>query len=208
MATVGVSGPAVAAAAVGGFLVYAGIKDVDLVTGLRDIISGKTPTGRAQTASADFSGGVASAVGAAAFGLANASGGSLVSEAQKHLGAKYVFGAVGPSTFDCSGLVVYCLRKTLYPQCPRFVTQTFAVWARSQGWTKVGRKDIAAGDVVLKSGHMGIAISNAQMIHAPHTGTVVKIGAIYTPAYMWSGWRPPQQLAAGFQGAAANNANK
>jgi cell wall-associated NlpC family hydrolase len=199
-----ISGTAVAAAGIGGFLVYAGIQDVDLVTGIRQIVSGQTPTPRVATPTADWSGLVATA----AFGVSAASGGSLVAEAQKHLGAKYVFGAVGPSTFDCSGLVVFCLRKTLYPQCPRFVTQTFSLWARSQGFVKVARSSVQAGDIVLKSGHMGIAISNADMIHAPHTGTVVKVGAIYNPAYMWSGWRPPQQLAAGFAAAGTNNAKK
>lgn len=189
MPTAGLSGVAVAGAAAGAFLVYAGIKDVDIVQGLRDLAAGKTPTGRPQKKTVDFSA-AGSAVGNAVGAAVDASGGSLVAEARKHLGKPYVFGAVGPDRFDCSGLVVYCLRKTYDPKTPRFVTQTFAAWARSRGWTKVARKDVQAGDVVWKSGHMGIAISNEQMIHAPHTGTVVKIATIYRPDYMWVGWRP------------------
>jgi cell wall-associated NlpC family hydrolase len=193
MADGGISGLAVAVAAVGGFLVYAGIKDVPLEQGLREILSGKTPTGRVPVATAQFG---SRPIGSTVAGAANtvgsaASGGALVSEARKHLGKKYVFGAIGPNVFDCSGLVVYCLRKTSTPNAPRFVTHSFAAWARSKGWIKVGEADIRSGDVVLKSGHMGIAISNAEMIHAPHTGTVVKIGKIYSPRYMWSGWRQP-----------------
>ncbi len=45
----GISGLAVAVTAVGGFLVYAGIRDVPLIDGLREITQGKTPTGKAQT---------------------------------------------------------------------------------------------------------------------------------------------------------------
>jgi cell wall-associated NlpC family hydrolase len=187
-----ISGTAVAAATVGGFLVYTGIKDVDVVEGMRQIIGGQVPTEGAQKATAGFGNAGSAAAGAAA-AIGNAAGGSLVASARAKLGAKYVFGAVGPKTYDCSGLLVACLREIGYNggKVPRFVTQTFAVWARSQGWTKVGEKDIRTGDVVLKSGHMGIAISNAEMIHAPHTGSVVKVGKIYTPRYMWSGWRMP-----------------
>ena len=50
----GISGLAVTVAAVGGFLVFAGIKDVPLIDGLREIISGKVPAGRAQTRTAQF----------------------------------------------------------------------------------------------------------------------------------------------------------
>ncbi len=187
----GISGLAVAVAAVGGFLIYAGIKDVDTITGLREIISGKTPTGRAQKQTAQFG----TAVGNAASDLGNAAsnlaGGALVSEARKHLGKPYVWASVGPNSFDCSGLVIYCLRKTLDPSAPRFTTHSFASYARKRGWTKVSEANIRSGDVVLKSGHMGIAISNAEMIHAPRTGKPVQIGKIYSPRYMWSGWRPP-----------------
>lgn len=192
----GIPGLAVAAAGVGAFLVFAGIKDVPTIEGLREIIGGKTPTGRPPKSTAVFGGRSAgdspgSSVGSAAAAAASAIANPLIAEARKHLGKKYVFGAVGPDVFDCSGLVVYCLRKVYDPNTTRFVTQTFAAWARMRGWQKVDEKDIKAGDVVLKSGHMGIAISNSQMIHAPHTGTVVKVGEIYSPRYMWSGWRKP-----------------
>lgn len=44
--TRGISGIAVALAAVGGFLVYAGIRNVDMKTGLRELAEGKLPEGR------------------------------------------------------------------------------------------------------------------------------------------------------------------
>jgi cell wall-associated NlpC family hydrolase len=186
-----ISGPAVAAATVGGFLVYTGIRNVDVVAGLREILGGKVPTEGPQKATASFgNAGSAAASAAGAIGSA-AAGGALVQSARAKLGAKYVWAAVGPKTFDCSGLVIACLRDTGHKNVPRFTTHTFALWARSKGWTKVGEKNIQSGDVVLKSGHMGIAISNSEMIHAPHAGSHVKVGKIYTPRYMWSGWRMP-----------------
>lgn len=48
MAKGGISGLSVAVAAVGGFVVYAGIRDVPLVEGLRELLQGKVPTGREQ----------------------------------------------------------------------------------------------------------------------------------------------------------------
>ena len=65
MARAGISGLAVAVAGVGGFLVYAGIKDVPLIDGLREIISGQTPTGRDPKKTVVWSGGAAVGAGAA-----------------------------------------------------------------------------------------------------------------------------------------------
>ena len=39
----------------------------------------------------------------------NANGGTIVSRAYSQLGKPYVWGACGPSSFDCSGFVSYCL---------------------------------------------------------------------------------------------------
>jgi cell wall-associated NlpC family hydrolase len=112
-------------------------------------------------------------------------GGALVAEARKHLGAKYVWSTEGPTTFDCSGLVVYCLRKTLYPGCPRFTTYSASSVLAKRGWKKVSAGQFAAGDVIIRSGHMGIASSPTMYINAPHTGTVVKEVKIPTSPGWW-----------------------
>jgi len=62
MAKGGISGLAVAVAAVGGYLVYAGVKDVPLIEGLREVIGGQTPTGRAQKRTAEFGSGASGGV--------------------------------------------------------------------------------------------------------------------------------------------------
>lgn len=91
----GISGLAVAVAAAGGFLVYAGIKDVPLLEGLREIIGGKTPTGREQKKTAVWTGG--SAVGAGAADMAGVMGSYALPGVQPHvrMAANEIGGAYG-----------------------------------------------------------------------------------------------------------------
>ena len=97
----------------------------------------------------------------------NANGGSIVSRAYSQLGKPYVWGACGPNSFDCSGFVSYCLTGS-YSRLG--TTLTF------MGWTRVSNPQPA--DVVTTATHCGIYIGNGQMIHAPHTGDVVKVGPV------------------------------
>lgn len=97
----------------------------------------------------------------------NANGGTIVSRAYSQLGKPYVWGAYGPSSFDCSGFVSYCLTGR-YTRLG--TTLTF------MGWTRVSNPQ--PGDVVTTATHCGIYIGNGQMIHAPHTGDVVKVGPV------------------------------
>ena len=97
----------------------------------------------------------------------NANGGSIVSRAYSQLGKPYVWGAYGPNSFDCSGFVSYCLTGS-YSRLG--TTLTF------MGWTRVSNPQ--PGDVVTTATHCGIYIGNGQMIHAPHTGDVVKVGPV------------------------------
>ena len=97
----------------------------------------------------------------------NANGGSIVSRAYSQLGKPYVWGACGPNSFDCSGFVSYCLTGS-YTRLG--TTLTF------MGWTRVSNPQ--PGDVVTTATHCGIYIGNGQMIHAPHTGYVVKVGPV------------------------------
>lgn len=97
----------------------------------------------------------------------NANGGSIVSRAYSQLGKPYVWSACGPDSFDCSGFVSYCLTGS-YTRLG--TTLTF------MGWTRVSNPQ--PGDVVTTATHCGIYIGNGQMIHAPHTGDVVKVGPV------------------------------
>lgn len=105
------------------------------------------------------------------------SGSAVVSRAYGKLGCPYVWGACGPNTFDCSGFVSYCLTG----RYARIGTSgTFA------GWPRVSNPK--PGDVCVRSGHVGIYIGGGQMIHAPHTGDVVKVSSVQSG--MWYVRRP------------------
>lgn len=93
--------------------------------------------------------------------------GDAVSRAQSALGKPYVWGAVGPDAFDCSGLVGFCLTGK-YKRT--YTSSSFA------GLPEVS--DPRPGDVCYRPGHVGLYVGNGQMIHAPHTGSVVKYASV------------------------------
>lgn len=97
------------------------------------------------------------------------SGNSVVSRAYSQLGKPYKWSAVGPNSFDCSGLVSYCLTGS-YSRLG--TTGTF------MGWTRVSNPQ--PGDICVNSHHCGIYIGGGQMIHAPQTGDVVKVSSVHS----------------------------
>lgn len=97
------------------------------------------------------------------------SGNSVVNRAYSQLGKPYQWSAVGPNSFDCSGLVSYCLTGS-YSRLG--TTGTF------MGWTRVSNPQ--PGDICVNSHHCGIYIGGGQMIHAPRTGDVVKVSSVHS----------------------------
>ena len=97
----------------------------------------------------------------------NANGGTIVSRAYSQLGKPYEWGAYGPSSFDCSGFVSYCLTGS-YTRLG--TTYTFL------GWTQVS--DPQPGDVCVNANHCGIYIGGGQMIHAATEGVGVIVGPV------------------------------
>lgn len=61
-------------------------------------------------------------------------------------------------------------------------TNTFSItqyiYYGGKPFRKISASEAVPGDVVCSEGHTGIYIGNGQMIHAPHTGDVVKIGPV------------------------------
>ena len=94
-------------------------------------------------------------------------GNVVVDRAYSQLGKPYSWGAVGPNSFDCSGLVSYALTGS-YSRLG--TTYTF------MGWTRVTNPQ--PGDVCTNDHHCGIYIGGGQMIHAPRTGDVVKVASV------------------------------
>lgn len=173
----GVSGIGLTTAVVGLMAVWFGINDVPPLQGLAMLLRGQMPTPRAPKVapavapSSDATGGGAT-IRPASAGTATGGGGGALGQriavaARKYLGKPYVWGAAGPNTFDCSGLVTWILQRDIGMPIKRMYTQQFLVWggARTVGWD-----DQAPGDLACWSGHIGVCIGGGRMIHAPRPG--------------------------------------
>ena len=104
---------------------------------------------------------------------------TMVDVAAKQLGKKYVLGNEGPNTFDCSGLVYYCLRQAGSNR-GRY---NAAGYSQVSDWEKItSMSNLKKGDLIFflnnartKVGHVGIYIGNGTMIDASFSnGKVVK----------------------------------
>lgn len=85
------------------------------------------------------------------------------------LGVPYVWGAKGPSNFDCSGLTQWSYKQIGVTIGPDTYTQI------KQG-KPILAKDVQAGDLIFPSlHHVQLAISSTQVIEAPGRGMTVRI---------------------------------
>ncbi|MFD3997269.1 NlpC/P60 family protein [Streptomyces sp. NPDC058583] len=98
--------------------------------------------------------------------------------ARSAVGKPYVWGATGPSAFDCSGLMVWSYRKAGI-SLPRTSS------AQRYAGRQVPLSQAQPGDLVTYRGdasHVGIYAGNGQVIHAPYPGARVR----YDPVNMMS----------------------
>jgi cell wall-associated NlpC family hydrolase len=108
---------------------------------------------------------------------APALGERVVNYARHLMGVPYSWGGSSPRTgFDCSGFVRYVYGHFGIS----LAHSSFADFLRGR---HVGRWAMKPGDLVFfdGEGHVGIYVGHGRFIHAPHTGTVVRISTM-------SGW--------------------
>ncbi|MCX5392666.1 NlpC/P60 family protein [Streptomyces sp. NBC_00094] len=97
-----------------------------------------------------------------------------ISFARSQLGKPYVWGATGPSAYDCSGLTQAAWRAA-------GVSLPRTTYTQINAGQRVSRSQLAPGDLVFfYSGisHVGLYIGGGQMIHAPRPGAPVRIAPI------------------------------
>jgi cell wall-associated NlpC family hydrolase len=97
-----------------------------------------------------------------------------VNAALSKLGSPYVWGATGPSSFDCSGLLLWAYQKA-------GITLPRNSAAQAQYGTPVPRSQLQPGDLVAyysPVSHIGMYIGDGKMVHAPTSGDVVKISPL------------------------------
>lgn len=98
----------------------------------------------------------------------------IINTAKSFLGTPYQWGGTSPSGFDCSGFTQYVLAQN-GKSIPRTSQEQFA------SGQAVDKSQLQAGDLVfydwsggIEATHVGIYEGNGKMIHAPHSGDVVK----------------------------------
>jgi len=111
--------------------------------------------------------------------------GKAVNYAFAQLGDPYVYGAAGPNSFDCSGLTMMAWKQAGVSLPHNAASQ----------WSKVkhiSKSSLAPGDLVFSNslGHVAIYVGNGNVIHAPHTGTVVKLVSLSSVGSPYGYGRP------------------
>lgn len=107
-------------------------------------------------------------------------GEAVLAEAAVHVGKPYVYGAVGPNGFDCSGYTRYVYAKATGRTLPHNSR------AQERVASPVGKADAQPGDLVFMqdvAGHVGIYAGNGRMYDAPRSGKSVSLRAIWSPNY-------------------------
>jgi cell wall-associated NlpC family hydrolase len=109
--------------------------------------------------------------------IGGAIGGAIAADAQKYIGSGYVFGGNASSVgnWDCSSFTSYVLGHDLNiplpggkwgdpgmpPHAHGPTTGSYALWG-----TQLNQTDVQPGDLVVWQSHMGIAISNTEIVSA------------------------------------------
>jgi cell wall-associated NlpC family hydrolase len=110
-------------------------------------------------------------------GTANSN--ALVQVALAQVGKKYVWGATGPDTFDCSGLTVYVARKALGITLPRVAAD------QARAGVHVDEADLVPGDLLFYENtyqpgitHVGVYIGNRRWVDAANESTGVIVSGM------------------------------
>lgn len=107
-------------------------------------------------------------------------GATVVATAKNYIGSKYVYGATGPNSFDCSGFTQYVFKL-------HGVSLNRTAAAQYSNGVAVNRTNLQPGDLVMfgKSGinHVGIYIGGGQIVHAANPSRGVTIDTITSGYY-------------------------
>ena len=139
----------------------------------KTLLNNLTAAQQAQVAAASVGGSTNSAnvttAPVAYTGPTSTQAGQAVAFAYAQLGKPYVWGATGPDSYDCSGLM-YAAWQSAGITLPRTTTEEWA------GLPHIPMSDLQPGDLILYNGesHVAMYVGNGYIIDAPHTGAVVE----------------------------------
>ena len=107
--------------------------------------------------------------------------GAVIQAAYSVIGTPYQFGGASPETgFDCSGFTMWA-----WAHAGVYLPHSSA--AQYASLPHVAQGDLQPGDLVFfysPISHVGIYVGGGQMIHSPHTGSVVSVVPIYWDSFV------------------------
>ena len=105
--------------------------------------------------------------------------GAAVSYALAQVGDAYVYGAAGPSAFDCSGLTMMAWRQA-------GVSLPHSSSAQQGYGSPVSQSALQPGDLVFyyqPVSHVGIYIGGGKIVHAANPSAGVRIDPVFSMPY-------------------------
>ncbi|WP_052509394.1 C40 family peptidase [Kitasatospora griseola] len=107
-------------------------------------------------------------------GSASEAGRQAIAYALAQLGKPYLWGGTGPDAFDCSGLTSQAWQSAGV-SIPRTSEEQWAALKR------IPLRELRPGDLVVydnDAGHIALYLGGGTVVHAPHTGTVIKLAPV------------------------------
>jgi cell wall-associated NlpC family hydrolase len=179
----GVDGVALASIGIGSIFLYAGIKGYSIPSAIQAIVSGKSPT-TADTANPIQQSAATITPGKNVFSSA------LAAIAVKYVGHAYLYGGApgtdGSHPWDCSSFANWVVGHDAKLAIPGYAAGAYdgsghgpatIEWGSWHRMAHVQRSEVQAGDLIVWSGHMGIATSNTSMVSALNE----QLGTLVTP---------------------------
>jgi peptidoglycan DL-endopeptidase CwlO len=109
--------------------------------------------------------------------------------AEKQIGKPYVWAAVGPDTYDCSGLMLYAYAKV-------GIHLTHYSGEQINEGKRISRSNLKPGDLVFFGSpihHVGMYVGGGAFIEAPYTGANVRITPLSNRSDFAGACRPTER---------------
>jgi hypothetical protein len=187
-------------------LIWSSIKGWSILGTIGDIIAGKKPSQQFQYPLTNpndptlllglagvASGNAGPLLGGKGSGTAAIPGGiaGIASDALRYKGHAYRFGGApgtnGSNPWDCSSFVNWVVGHDEKMAIPGYGPGKYngsvhgpptGSWAAWPGLKRISRSQVGPGDIIVWLDHMGIAISNTEMISAQNPANATRIGPI------------------------------
>jgi len=114
------------------------------------------------------------------------------SYAHKQLGKRYVYGAVGPNRFDCSGLSKYVYKKSVNKTLPRTAQSQYNKYKKASTGSRKKGDLVFFGSSKKRITHVGIYVGSGKMIDAQNRGVITE--KVASPWWHCVGYSRPATL--------------